>query len=118
MELPDSEENVFVDLNEKSTSSGQQILNPQNILKNIRLKNLNRLIFSDLNVNSIQNKFDSLVTMANKNIDVFLISEIKIDSSFPGAQFHIEGYAIPYRLDNKWWRLASMYKRRYFISIT
>ena len=76
----------------------QPILNPDNILKNIRLKNLTRLIFAHLS-NLIRNKCDSLVTIVNKNIDVFLISEKKIDSSFPTAQFHIKGYAKPYRLD-------------------
>ena len=37
--------------------------------------------------------------MINKNIDVLLISETKTDSSFPSVQFHLEGYATPYRLD-------------------
>ena len=35
----------------------------------------------------------------NKNIDALLTSETKIDSSFPSAQFHLEGYATPHRLD-------------------
>ena len=37
--------------------------------------------------------------MINKNIDPLLISETKTDSSFPSVQFHLEGYATPYRLD-------------------
>ena len=28
-----------------------------------------------------------------------MVSETKIDSSFPSAQFHLEGYTTPYRLD-------------------
>ena len=41
VELPGSEEwNISANLSE-TASSGQPILNPQNILKNIRLKNLN-----------------------------------------------------------------------------
>ena len=48
-ELPVSgESNISANLNETSTSSGQLILSPQNILKNIRPKNLRRLIFADL----------------------------------------------------------------------
>ena len=100
-ELPGSEEsNVSANLNEASTSSGQPAWNSQNILKNICLKNLNILTFAHLNINSIRNRFDTVVTIVNKNIDVFLISETKIDSSFPTAQFHIEGYTTPYRLDS------------------
>ena len=52
-------------------------------------------------VNSIRNKFDSLVTIVKKNIDVFLISKTKIDSSFSAAQFNIEGYSKPDRLDKE-----------------
>ena len=62
------------------------------------LKNPNRLIIAQLNINSLRNKFDSLVRMLHNNLDILLISETKIDSSFPNAQFQIEGYTT-YRLD-------------------
>ena len=32
-------------------------------------------------------------------MDVFLISETKTDSSFPTRQFYIQGYSLPYMLD-------------------
>ena len=51
-----------------------------------------------LNINSLHNKFDSLVRMLHNNLDKLLISETKIDSSFLTAQFQIEGYKT-YRLD-------------------
>ena len=72
---------------------------PHQALENIRRRNINRLIFAQLNINSLRNKFESLQHMIHKNIDVLLISETKIDSSFPSAQFHLEGYGTPYRLD-------------------
>ena len=68
-------------------------------MENIRCKNINRLIFAQLNINSLRNKSESLQHIINKNIDVLLISETKIDSSFPSVQFHLESYATPYRLD-------------------
>ena len=68
-------------------------------MENIRRKNINRLIFAQLNINSLRNKFESLQHIINKNVDVLLISETKIDSSFPSVQFHLEGYATLYRLD-------------------
>ena len=37
--------------------------------------------------------------MTEDNIDILVISEIKIDNSFPENQFSIEGYNLPYRLD-------------------
>ena len=51
----------------------------------------------NFNINSLQNKFESQQHIINKNIDVLLISETKIDSSCPSVQFHLEGYATPYR---------------------
>ena len=37
--------------------------------------------------------------MVRDNVDILLITETKIDSSFPIAQFQIDGYTTPYRLD-------------------
>ena len=48
---------------------------------------------------TLQGKFDSLQHIINKNTDVLLISETKIDSSFLSFQFHLEGYATPYILE-------------------
>ena len=32
-------------------------------------------------------------------VDMFMISETKLDDSFPGGQFFIEGYHTPFRFD-------------------
>ena len=50
------------------------------------------MLIAQLNINSLRNKFDSLVRMLHDNLDILLISETKIDSSFPTAQFQIEVY--------------------------
>ena len=76
----------------------EPILDPFEELKNTRLKNPDRLIIAQLNINSLRNKFDSLVRMLHNDLDILLISETKTDSSFPTAQFQIEGYTT-YRLD-------------------
>ena len=47
------------------------------------------------NINSVQNTFEtSLVTY-----DILIISETKIDESFPLSQFKIDGFSMPYRHD-------------------
>ena len=94
----ESEESVLSNQNTLSTLDYEPISDPFEKLKNIRLTNPNRLIIAQLNINSLRNKFDSLVRMLHNNLDILLISETKIDSSFPTAQFQIEGYAT-YRLD-------------------
>ena len=55
-------------------------------------------MIAQLNIISLRYKFDSLVEILHSNVDILLISETKIDSSFPTAQFKIEGYTT-YRLD-------------------
>ena len=40
-----------------------------------------------------------LEKLIKDNIDIFLISETKLDSSFPSWQFVIKGYSTPFRLD-------------------
>ena len=70
-----------------------------NFLNNLRKQNPDRLIISHLNVNSLRNKFEFIVPLVKDNIDISMLSETKLDSSFPHVQFNIEGYSKPYRLD-------------------
>ena len=53
-----------------------------------------------LNINSLRLKFDSLVQKITGNVDILMISETKLDNSFPEGQFLIEGYSKPYRIDS------------------
>ena len=72
---------------------------PYYTLKVLRAKNLNKIIISHININSIRNKFDILTDLVIGKIDILLVSETKIDGTFPSAQFGITGYSAPYRLD-------------------
>ena len=40
-----------------------------------------------------------LVNIINNSIDILMISETKLDPSFPTGQFHIHGFFEPYRFD-------------------
>ena len=57
------------------------------------------MIIGQLNINSLRNKFDSLVQQASGNIDILMVSETKFDNSFPVNQFLMDGYTPPFRLD-------------------
>ena len=50
-------------------------------------------------MNGISNKFESLKTLIEGKIDIFVVSETKIDSSFPSSQFSLDGFAEPLRRD-------------------
>ena len=65
----------------------------------IRKRNLNKLVVAHLNINSLRLKFDSLAQKITGNVDILMISETKLDNSFPEGQFLIEGYSKPYRID-------------------
>ena len=62
------------------------------LLKNLKLKNTNRLVLGHLNINSIVGKFDHLKVLIVNNIDILVLTETKIDSSFPNVQFKIDGF--------------------------
>ena len=64
------------------------------ILKNIRNSNVNKLTFGHLNINSLGNKFDHLSEMVKGFVDIFLISQSKLDDTFI-----IDGYHAPFRFD-------------------
>ena len=69
------------------------------MLKSLRCNNLNKLVFAHLNINSIRNKFELLSVQVKGNVDALMISETKIDGSFPIGNFLIHGFSPPYRLD-------------------
>ena len=56
-----------------------------NILRKIRVKNVNKIIFGTLNINSLASKFMQLKEVVGKNIDILTVQETKLDSSFPVA---------------------------------
>ena len=68
-------------------------------LENLGGKNKNRPIISQLNISSLRNKFGFLSSQITKYADILLLSEIKLDYSFPTAQFLLNGFCKPYRLD-------------------
>ena len=94
----ESEASFLLDQSISSTLTHELNLDPSTNIENIRSKNPNRLIIAQLNINSLRYKFDSLVEILRSKVDILLISETKIDSSFPTAQFKVEGYTT-YRLD-------------------
>ena len=68
-------------------------------LKAIRKHNLNRIVVAHLHINSLRNKSDYLIEQITGNIDILMILETKLDSSFPTGQFLVNGYSEPFRID-------------------
>ena len=73
--------------------------NPTNILKQLKSKNTERPVIAHLNINSISNKFEPLVSMIKDSVDFLVVTESKLDDTFPHGQFQIDGFSKPIRLD-------------------
>ena len=69
------------------------------ILSDIKIKNINKLIIGNLNINSYARKFDQFQTIIQNKLDIVVITETKLDNSYPPSQFSIDGVSKPYRLD-------------------
>ena len=67
--------------------------------KDIRISNMNKLIFGHLNINSLRNKFDFFSEQVKGSKDILMVSETKLEDSFPKAQFLIRGFHSPFRFD-------------------
>ena len=82
-----------------SNESSVWKLNAMLSLKNVPVSKINKLKLGHLNINSIRNKFD----LSNKGIkgfiDVLMVTETKLDDSFPEGQSLVESIHSPFRFD-------------------
>ena len=72
---------------------------PHVILSNIRKKILNRVILGHLNINHLSGKFEDLRYVIKDNMDVLILTETKIDDSYPTSRFLFDGFSPSFRLD-------------------
>ena len=68
-------------------------------LYNLRTFYSKNIILWYINVNSIRNKLDYMKLLLGQSLDIICISETKLHETFPTAQFVMEGFNKPYRLD-------------------
>ena len=80
-------------------SANSVITNAKIGLRKMEIQFPDKLIIAYLNINSIRNKFDSFSFMVENNVDILLISETKLDDSFPSCQSIVRGFSMPYRYD-------------------
>ena len=70
------------------------------ILRKLRLKYPRNPLIGYININSLWNKIiDVREIIVRLQLDYFVISETKLDSSFPSTQFHIGDYETRNRRD-------------------
>ena len=83
----------------------------------MKINDINNPALAYINVNSIRNKHADLFAIVNLNVDILTIAETKLDSSFPTAQFTVDGYSEPYHKDRNANRgRLLVYVEEYFLS--
>ena len=79
--------------NKSFLSKSSETLNDDLIgLSKQRLTYPKSLIIGHLNITSVRNKFSSFQQTVLSKTDILLLSENKIDDSFPDSQFFAEGF--------------------------
>lgn len=69
------------------------------VLRQLRIRNVNRVIIGHLNVNFFAIKLDAIKTIIPGNVDIMVFGETRLDDSYPTAQLLIDGFCKPFRLD-------------------
>ena len=60
----------------------------------LRKKHIKNLFFGHLNIKSLRKKREYLEPLIRNHVDIFLVSETKLDSSSLGSEYTIPGYML------------------------
>ena len=80
---------------ERFSNSKSSLNDHQNLvssLHRVNIENPSRMTFGQININLIRNKFNLVMNITKNQLDIFVISETKIDNSFTISQFTMTGY--------------------------
>ena len=75
-----------------------------------RLQNAKNVTIGALNVNSLRNKIGAVQELITNNIDICLLSETKIDETFPNQQFKMSNCKTFRRDRNKHWGIIVLHQ--------
>ena len=59
-------------------------LNSLSMIRELRLRGVNRLLIGNLNINSIGNRFDQLKETVLKHTEILILTETELDETFLG----------------------------------
>lgn len=66
----------------RSINDTSLIIYPLAKIKNLRLRNVNKVVISNVNMNSLANKFEQLKELVMKHIDVLVTTKKKLSLLF------------------------------------
>ena len=96
-----SNEHEVLNLVNQASNKFINVTSPNLVLeiKKLKIRNPNKIIIGNLNINLLPNKFEKLKDIVMQHIDILVLTETKLDDTFPTAQFLVNGFSEPYRLD-------------------
>ena len=74
---------MFIDAENNSSETLNDIFK----WENLRVQNPKNVIFSYLNINFVRNKCSGLTYLVFEHVDILIVAETKLYTSFPTAQF-------------------------------
>ena len=96
-----SKENEVINLVNQTNNKSISVASPNLLfeIKKLRIRNPNKIIIENLNIHSLPNKFEQLKDIVMQYIGILVLTESKLDDTFPTAQFLVNGFSELYRLD-------------------
>ena len=85
---------VDVILKSPSFSSPKEFNDAKIGMKVMKENSPNKILVGHVNINSLRNKSEALQFIINRNLDIILLLETKLDDSFPSAQFTLKNFGI------------------------
>ena len=67
------------------------------VIRELRLRSVNRILIGNLNVNSIRNEFDHMKDTVLKYSDILMLTENRLDGTFLTSQFLIDNFSKSYK---------------------
>ena len=64
-----------------------------NFLSSLKMKHPHNIIIGNLNINSVPNMFEQLKYLIHDKLYILLITETKLDNTFPDSQFIMQGFS-------------------------
>ena len=89
-----SKEHEVLNLVNQASNKSINVTSPNLLfeIKKIKIRNTNEVIIGNLNINSLPNKFEHMKDIVMQHIDIFVVTETKLDDTFPTTQLLVNGF--------------------------
>ena len=96
-----SKEHEVLNLVNQTSNKSINLTSPNLLfeIKKLSIRNPNKIIIGNLNINLLPNKFEQLKDIVMQHSDILVLIETKLNDTFPTVQFLVNGISEPYRLE-------------------